>query len=115
MNRPLVVFYIAARRLAAEPFAHEPGVAAGALGQFLWRDRFAVGHRAVQAQFLTEDHVGHDGGPTHVVDELAHEFVKLGLVHHRVSLRGQDDWSARVARIAAAARTVRCRTRIFLR
>jgi hypothetical protein len=66
----LVVFDVAARRLAVEPLAHEPGVAVGALRQLLWRYKASVGHRAVQPQFLTKDHVSHDGCATNIADSL---------------------------------------------
>ena len=87
----VIVFDVAARRLAAEPLANETGVAVGALGQLLWRNRVSVGHRPVQPQFLTEDHIGHDGRAAHVDDELAHELVQFGFIHLTSTLRGLDD------------------------
>ncbi|MND86139.1 hypothetical protein D3C80_780920 [compost metagenome] len=75
------MFHIARRGLGAEPFAQQPGIAAGLLRQLFGADELTVGHGPVQAQFIAEDQVGEQGGGAHVVDQLSHEVVQLGFVH----------------------------------
>ncbi|MDT4871198.1 hypothetical protein FQZ97_1063170 [compost metagenome] len=67
--------------MGAEPFAQQARIAAGAFGQLLRADRLAVGHGAIQAEFVAENDVGEHGGAAHVGHQLAHEIIQLGFVH----------------------------------
>ncbi|MNP32355.1 hypothetical protein D3C76_1255310 [compost metagenome] len=88
------MFDVTGGGLRAEPFAQQPGIAAGAFGQLVRGDRLVVGHRLVQPQFVAEQHAGEHRRTAHVGDQAAHEFIEFGFVHGMSSSVGEVQSSA---------------------
>ncbi|MNN65011.1 hypothetical protein D3C81_1804870 [compost metagenome] len=77
-----MVFHVAGRHVGAEPFTNQTRVAGSFGGEGIGTDRLTVGHCPVQPELFADDDIGQHRRAAHVVDQFAHEFVELRLIHH---------------------------------